>query len=113
MANLTVRCTIEGTSGDRDAGNISNALIVNEEMARLRGAKFLHDPDEGGYFIKYQYRIGVLHRSNNIRPRKWVRLTSSRLGLDQVLFKVVYYGINIKPDSVMAILGLERYKSPQ
>ena len=109
---ITVRCVMEGTAGNRETGSISDNLIPNEHIARVRGRSFLLDPEQGGYYKTYSLRVTSNHISDNIRPGKWVTVTSSVLGISNTLFKVIQQRVIMQTDYVGSEFLLERYASP-
>jgi len=105
---IIVKC--KRGSGDREASEISDPLIVTNYMAALRGKRFLDDPDLGAYYRTVQRTLSVPHTpAGDVLPGKWVSVTDGHLGLSGSLLKIKNYTINITPTSVFAQVETEEY----
>jgi len=66
---------------------IEEPLIVSQEMAELRGKRYLDDPEQGNYYgvrvhsLKLPYKSGVY-------PGKFISVTSKKLGLTGKILRV-------------------------
>lgn len=116
MANIVVKC-IRG-AGDQEADIISDSLIVTQNMAVLRGKRFLDDPKQGAYNNTFRRSLTVPHKvsgenaENDISPGKWVSVSDNSLGLNNTLLKVTGYTIKINPTGVWGSMETEEYKAP-
>ena len=105
---IIVKC--KRGSGDREASEISDPLIVTNYMAALRGKRFLDDPDEGAYYRTVRRTLSVPHTpAGDVLPGKWISVTDGHLGMSNKLLKVTGYTINISPTSIFAQVDAEDY----
>jgi len=107
-SNVVIKC-VRG-KGDRIAPPISDPMLVTENMAVLRGKRYLDDPSMGGYYVVTKRSLKTVHKSNEVLPTKWISISDSHLGLQNVKVKVKEYSINITPNSVWATISTEQYR---
>lgn len=107
-SKISVKC-VRGT-GDRIAPVISDTMLTTENMAVKRGKRYLDDPSMGGYYVVIKRTLKTVHKSEEVVPTKWIAVSDSHLGLQNVKLKVKEYSINLTPNSVWATISTEQYK---
>ena len=105
----TIALNCSRGSGDKKAPAISDTMIVDDQMALLRGARFLDDPSQGGYYYTTRQNLKVPHKSSDLLLTEWVSITNDRLGLSNQSFKVQEYTVTITPSSIWGVIAVERY----
>jgi hypothetical protein len=108
--SVIVKC-IRG-SGDVEAPPIGDPVLSTESVAKLRGKRFLDDPEQGAYYTTKRRVMRTPHRGASVKPRTWITVTDSHLGLTLKLLKVKSYSIAITQNSVWATMETEQYDTP-
>lgn len=108
---VIVRC-IRG-SGNKEGPPIHDSLIVTEDMARLRGKRYLDDPSQGKYYTTLTYSVSVPHQSDTnmlLRPRQWITINVGNLGT--VIAKIKSHTVNINRTEMRGMLAVQIYNDP-
>ena len=114
--SIIIKC-IRG-SGDKEAEPITDSLIVTENMAVLRGKRFLDDPSQGSYYntvkrtLKAPHLVSGETSSGHVEPRSWISVTDGHLGLSSTKLKIKAYTITIEPDGIWGAIEAEEYREP-
>jgi len=107
---MAIKVKCKRGSGDREAQDISDALLITDYMATLRCKRFLDDPEQGGYYRTTKRSLRVPHSpSGVVMPGRWVTITDGHLGLSDTQVKVKSCTIELTKDSVFATMETEEY----
>lgn len=109
---MAIQVTVKKGAGDIEAQPISDPLILNDNMAMLRGKRFLNDPAQGAYYHVTNRPFKVTHKSSSIAPTSWVSVTDHALGLSGTMLRVKNYKITITKDSVWANMDTQQFMEP-
>ena len=99
-------------NGDKEAPSLSDSRITNDNMAALRGKRFLDDPSQGNYYTVKNRSLRVPHKGNNIVPGDWVTVSDGKLGLSSQKVKIKTYSISITPSGVWADIETQQFVEP-
>ena len=103
---IIVRCKRD--YGNKEADPISEPMCLTQQMAVIRGKRFLDDPTQGGYYDTVTRTLKVPHKAD-IRPGHFVKVNSVRLGLTDKILKVTKYDIEITPSEIWGIMETLEY----
>lgn len=106
---ILIKC-VRGDA-DREAPQISDALITNNTMAASRGKRFLDDPDLGGYYRTIEYQFQVPHKTQ-LSYGDWITITCAALGLSAAPLKIKSITISGSNGAVWDNITAERYIAP-
>lgn len=106
---ITVKIIKQNAPGNSEAPPIHDNMLLDNNMARHRGLRFLDDPDQGTYYSVKKRIFKVPHKGVAIVPNEWIDITDYHLGLSATLMKVIRYRIEITPSGVWGIVEADEY----
>ncbi len=104
--SIKLRCIRD--DGDKDGGSISAPLCTNKTLAKIRGKRYLDDPEQGNYFDT-EHKGFNLRFKQMLKPGDMIYVDSERSGGG--LYKCLSFGVTITPDSITSSGEFIRYGS--
>lgn len=97
---ITVKCYRD--NGDKEGGSISAPLCTSEKLAKMRGKRYLDDPEQGNYYQTTKRRFSLPHKVM-LKTEDFVTIQSQRLDKNSVMsYKCLSYTLVITKNSVTA-----------
>ena len=85
--------TVSRMGGDRIAPQIQSNLISTNEIAEMRGNRFLDDPDQGAFYMTISRNISVPHKEGVATARFASVSCPSLFGNDPRIFRINSYSV--------------------
>jgi hypothetical protein len=102
--SIKIRCKRD--NGDKGGGSISAPLCISKKLAKIRGKRYLDDPNEGNYFDTVLRNYVVPHKKM-LKPGDFICIESNRV--KGGIFKVLSYELNITKSEILGTIEAIRY----